>query len=66
MTVFCDNRDCCHIGEDGFCGCDKLSVVGGVCPGSYHSGRNVCDGDVDERLKAENAELRELMEVDDG
>lgn len=57
MTVFCDNGDCCYVGEDGFCGCDKLSIVGGVCAGSYRSGRNACDGDVDEQLKAENEKL---------
>lgn len=61
MTVFCDNGDCFYIDEDGFCDCDKLSIVGGVCAGSYRSGRNACDGDVDERLKAENAKLRELL-----
>lgn len=63
MIVFCDNGDCCCIGEDGFCGCDKLNIVGGVCFGSYRSGRNVCDGDVDVRLKAENTKLRDLVEL---
>ena len=61
MKIFCDNEDCCHIGVDGFCGCDKLSIVGGVCEGSMHGGRNASDGDINERLKAENAKLRELV-----
>ena len=60
MTVFCDNDGCMFSDGCGFCDCDKLSIVGGVCAGSYRSGRNACDGDVDERLKAENAKLREL------
>ena len=64
MTVFCDNGDCCYIGEDGLCGCDKLIIVGGVCAGSYRSGRNACGGDVDERLKAENAKLIVKLNVE--
>lgn len=56
--VSCDNIDCMFIDEYCFCDCDKLNIVGGVCTGSRHSGRNVCDGDADEALKAENAKLR--------
>lgn len=47
MTVFCDNYGCMFIDECGFCDCDKLSIVGGVCEGSYHSGRNVTDAELD-------------------
>ena len=43
MMVFCDNYGCVFIDECGFCDCDKLSIVGGVCEGSYHSGRNADD-----------------------
>ena len=62
MKVFCDNYDCMFIDEDGFCDCDKLNIVGGVCEGSYHGSRNVTENDVDERLKAENARLRNEWE----
>ena len=59
MTVFCDNYGCMFIDECGFCDCDKLSIVGGVCEGSMHGGRNASDGDIDERLKAEKAKLQD-------
>lgn len=61
MIVFCDNEDCCHIDEFGCCDADKLNIEGGICKGTLKCGRNVCEGDVDERLKAENARLRELV-----
>lgn len=61
MKVFCDNYDCMFIDEDGFCDCDKLNIVGGVCVGSYHGGRNATENDADERLKAETKALRELV-----
>ena len=60
-TIFCDNDGCMFSDGCGFCDCDKLSIVGGVCEGSMHGGRNASDGDIDERLKAENAKLRELV-----
>ena len=56
-TIFCDNDGCMFSDGCGFCDCDKLSIVDGVCEGSY--GRNASDDD--ERLKAENAKLRELL-----
>lgn len=40
MTVFCDNYGCLYIDECGFCDCESLSIVDGVCEGSYHSNRN--------------------------
>lgn len=58
MTVFCDNYGCVFIDECGFCDCDKLNIVGGVCDESYHGGRNATDNDADEKLKAENKRLR--------
>ena len=61
MTVFCDNYGCIFIDEDGFCDCDKLNIVSGVCEGSYHSGRNVTENDTNEKLQAENAKLRKLV-----
>lgn len=36
MTVFCDNYGCMFIDECGFCDCDNLSIVGGVCERSCH------------------------------
>ena len=60
-TIFCDNDGCMFSDGCGFCDCDKLSIVGGVCEGSMHGGRNASDGDIDERLKTENDKLRELV-----
>lgn len=43
MTVFCDNYGCIFIDECGFCDCDNLNIVGGVCDGSYHNDRNATE-----------------------
>lgn len=45
MMVFCDSYGCMFIDECGFCDCDKLNIVGGICESSYHSGRNVMDNE---------------------
>ena len=60
-TIFCDNDGCMFSDGCGFCDCDKLSIVGGVCEGSMHGGRNASDCDIDERLKAENERLRSCL-----
>jgi hypothetical protein len=46
--------------DDGQCDVDKLAIADGVCAGSLRCGRNVSKNDLDERLKEENAKLREL------
>ena len=43
MTVFCDNYGCIFIDECGFCDCDNLNIVGGVCDGSYHNDKNATE-----------------------
>jgi hypothetical protein len=60
--VYCDNKDCCCY-DDYRERCDayRLVIEHGVCTGSPRHGRNVSWNDLDERLKAENAKLREIV-----
>ena len=60
--VDCNNKDCVYY--DDCCGCDadKLVIYYGVCAGSAGHGRNVSQNDLDERLRAENLQLRQRMD----
>ena len=64
QNVWCDAKDCIFY-DDEWDECDvyRLKVEGGVCVGHPRSGRNVTDNDVVEKLKDENAKLRELVEM---
>lgn len=59
-VVLCNSIDC-MFNDDGQCDVDKLAVVDGVCAGSLSCGRNIAGNDLDERLKDENAKLRDLI-----
>lgn len=62
--VYCDNKDCvCY--DDYYERCDayRLVIERGVCTGSPRHGRNVSENDLDERLKAENEKLRDLVDL---
>ena len=65
--VYCDNKDCvCY--DDYYERCDayRLVIERGVCTGSPRHGRNVSENDLDERLKAENTELRYKVHILEG
>ena len=61
-VVLCNSIDC-MFNDDGQCDVDKLAIVDGVCAGSLRCGRNVTGNDLDERLKEENAKLRDLVDL---
>lgn len=60
--VYCDNKDCCCY-DDYRERCDayRLVIEHGVCTGSPRHGRNVSENDLDEKFRAENKMLRELV-----
>ena len=65
-VVYCDNKDCIYYDDFRGCDVDRLVIERGVCVGSKLHGRNVSENDLDERLKAENAELRYKVHVLEG
>jgi hypothetical protein len=60
--VCCDNRDCIYYDDYRGCDVDELVIDHGVCAGSAGHGRNVSQNDLDERLRAENLQLRQRMD----
>ena len=60
--VCCDNRDCIYYDDYRGCDVDKLVIDHGVCAGSVEHGRNASQNDLDERLRAENLQLRQRMD----
>lgn len=65
-VVYCDNKDCIYYDDCRGCDVDRLVIERGVCIGSKLHGRNVSENDLDERLKAENTELRYKVHVLEG